>query len=79
MTVANMIYQQVQTMPDFLAQEVLDFAEFINKKRQTISTPTKTLASSSLKELIEQSPIGDRNSADIDEKFQSIRYEWETK
>ncbi len=80
MTVANMIYQQVETMPESLAQEVLDFARFINlKNMRTISTPTKIAASSSLKELIEQSPIGNRNSAEIDEKFQSLRDEWETK
>lgn len=41
MTIADMVYQKVQTMPEKLAQEVLDFAEYLTIKRLSKITRTK--------------------------------------
>ncbi|KOR27174.1 hypothetical protein TI03_07420 [Achromatium sp. WMS1] len=41
MTIADMVYQQVQTMPEKLAQEILDFAEYLTIKRLSKTTRTK--------------------------------------
>ncbi|RKZ93452.1 MAG: hypothetical protein DRR19_01010 [Candidatus Parabeggiatoa sp. nov. 1] len=62
MTIADMVYQQVQTMPERLAQEVLDFTEYLTVKRLSKITRTKTegtekyhQATTRLIELAEQS------------------------
>jgi len=76
MTVADMIYQEVQTMPEVLAQEVLDFAEYIKIKwKNSKTTPTESEASS-LRELLEQCPFGSRTSQEIDKEFQALRDEY---
>lgn len=78
MTTADMVYQQVQTMPERLAQEVLEFAEYLAFKRQSKTTPSKTAPNSLLK-LLEECPVGTRTSEDIDKEIQALRDEWETK
>jgi hypothetical protein len=62
MTIADMVYQQVQTMPERLAQEVLDFAEYLTIKRLSKTTRTKGTekyhqATTRLIELAEQSTV----------------------
>lgn len=77
MTIADMIYQQVQTMPNDLAQEVLDFTEYLKKKSEAQqTTPTQT-QSTSLFKLLEQCPTGSRTSEDIDRQLQTLRDEWQ--
>jgi hypothetical protein len=77
MTIADMIYQQVQTMPDALAQEVLDFAEYLKFKWKNASKTTSTETEpNSLRDLLEQCPFGSRTSQEIDKEFQALRDEW---
>jgi len=87
MTIADTIYQNVQTMPNHLAQEVLDFTEYLKIKwTQPKVTPTqiepvirfKTATEpTSLLKLLDQCPLNYRASEDIDRQLQTIRDEWE--
>lgn len=43
MTIADQIYEQVQTLPKHLAQEVLDFIGFIELKHGLKTTPDRDL------------------------------------
>jgi len=77
MTVADMIYQHVQTMPEAFAQEVLDFVQElkITWKNSSKTTPTES-EPSSLRYLLDQCPLGSRTSQEIDKEFQALRDEW---
>ena len=78
MSVADLIYQQVQTMPEALAQEVLDFVESLKIKWTNSKTTLTETQSSSLRDLLEQCPFGSRTSQEIDQEFQALRDEWGT-
>lgn len=88
MTIAEMIYQKVQMMPNHLAQEILDFTEYLQIKWeaqssiQTQSTnlskiaKAKEIAPINLLKLLEQCPVGSQTSEDIDKQLQALRDEW---
>ena len=75
MNTAEIIYQNVQGLPEFQAQEVLKFIDSLRFK-QTVPT-VKTTRKKDLKQLLKNYPLRNRSSIEIDTQIQSLRDEWE--
>jgi len=77
MTIADTIYQNVQTMPNYLAQEVLDFTEYLKIKWMVPKVTPTPIEPTSLLKLLEQCPLSSQTSEELDRQLQTIRNEWE--
>ena len=73
MSIAEIIYQHVKSMPDAQAVEVLHFVEFLETKADVNK---KTSSSGDFLEFINTLPVGNRTDSEIAEQLQTLRDEW---
>jgi len=74
MTIADTIYQHVKALPPAKALEVLHFVEFLESKLNATPEPS---ANEALAAFLRSLPVGQRNDADINAEFQTMRDEWD--
>ena len=74
MNIAEIVYQDVKSMPKAKAIEVLHFVEFLETKSDVIAS---NAAENNLLEFIKNLPVGKRTDAEINTDFQTLRDEWD--
>ena len=70
MTLVQKIFQQVQKLPESIQAEVLDFIEFVDRKKARPSEEDlKDFSLSSAMRGMENEPLSEYSSTDLKEKF----------
>lgn len=76
MNVAETIYQHVKTMPLAKAIEVLHFVEFLETKPDSAAD---NAAENDLLGFMQNLPIGKRTDTEINQDFNALRDEWDSR